>query len=176
MGTALRAYSTQIHRKSRKMFWSWRVKCQWPCCASRNLQIYETSVYLLKWKCFSLFVSVLQWINDALVGKHFMISGTNCSWTADSALDCDIATAGLALREPSFNPDGRGLWINLHTQPIFFHPLLAHIYTNISLCILPMSTENALKSKSVGTVWSSLGQSHEAQLLVLLKWQTVGFW
>ncbi len=139
----------------------WRVKCQWLCCAWRILQIYEMSVYLLKSKCWSLFVSVLQWINDALVRKHlFMISGTNCSWTADGALDCGIVMAGLALREPSFNPDGRGLWINLHTQPIFFHPLLARIYTNIGFCILHMSTENALKSKSVKTVWSSLGQSH----------------
>lgn len=119
--------------------WPWRVRCQWLCCAWRILQIYEMSVYLFK--CLSLFVSVLQWIKDALIENHlFMISGTSCYWTAHGALDCGIAMAGLALREPSFNPDGRGLWMHFaYTAHIFF-TLCWLTYTHISL-ILHMSTE-----------------------------------
>lgn len=125
-GRSSLAYCTQIHQLFGQS--GPNVKTLVP---ERSFQIYEASVYLLKWKCWSLFVSVLQWNKDALIEKHlFMISGTICDWTADGALDFGILMARLVLREPSFNPDGCGLWINLHTQPIFFHPLPAHIYTH----------------------------------------------
>lgn len=119
----------------------WQVECQRLFCAWRIMRIYEMGVYLLKWKCKSLFLWVCnQWINDALIEKHsFMICGTNCDWTADSALDCGIVMAGLALQEPSFNLDRCGLWINLHTQLMFFFffsPPFAgsHKHTSVSFC------------------------------------------
>lgn len=134
METALRPIAHKYMEKSDNI-WPRRVRCQWLCCAWRILQIYEMSVYLFK--CWSLFVSVLQRIKDALIEKHlFMISGADCKWTARGALDCGIVMAGLALREPPFNPDGRGLWINLHTQPIFFSPFAgSRIHTSVSFCI-----------------------------------------
>lgn len=133
--------------------WTRQVKCQWLCHAWGILQIYEMSVYLFKWKCLSLFVSVLQWIKDALIEKHlFIISGTNCYWTAGGALDRGIVMAGLALREPSFNRDRRGLWINLHSQSIFFFTLCWLKYTHVSF-ILHMSTEMLRKpNEGVKTV------------------------
>lgn len=130
------ACSTQIHRKMGPLAKAGQMSTTVPC--RRILQIYEMSVYLLKWKCLSLFVSVLQWIKDALIDKHlFMISGTSCYWTADGALDCGIVMAGYKSLLLILTDVGCEL-ICIH-DPYFF-TLCWLTYTHISVT-LHMSTE-----------------------------------
>lgn len=98
-----------------------------------------------------------------------MISGTNCDWTADGALDCGIIMAGLVLSEPSFNLDTRGLWINLRTRPTFF-PLFArwhiHTHTHVSFdtCFERSKLSEVVRDRHIS-----------APLLVLLKCEQCDF-
>lgn len=63
--------------------------CAWETFSDIWSECISVKVKVLK---SFFFVSVLQWIKDALIEKHlFMISGTICDWTADGALDCGIS-------------------------------------------------------------------------------------
>lgn len=161
METALWLIAHKYIEKSDNI-WPRRVRCHWLRCL-KDLQIYEMSVYLLK-SVEVFFVSVFQWIKDALIEKHlFMISGTNCDWTTNGVLDCGIIMAGLTLWEPSFNSDSHGLWINLHPQTLgglggaHFHPLQAHTHASVSFRIYVYW--NASKSDLRVSAWSSEGHS-----------------
>jgi len=106
-----------------------------------------------------------------------MISGTNCYWNCWGALDCGMVMAGHAFREPSFNPDICGLWIHLHSRPIFIFTLywLIYIYTHthISL-ILQMSAE--IWPERVRTPWSRLARIHVGTTARPAKMLTVRIW
>lgn len=103
------------------------------------------------------FVSVFQWIKDALLEKHlFMISGATCDWTAHGARDCGIVTAGLALRQPSFNPDRQ--WV-VNTYAYATHNPHPCWLLQASILVRLYVYWNVLKSNPRESNWASLGRS-----------------